>query len=109
MRPSENTVVTTDYYVPEEWTNRYAIDWSTDLRIQKFMCLDSHLSASTNCGLMWRSYSEGRVFARGYAQYVRILQRKIFPHPFKSGRNVSINRRQGKFLSDVISSSMDVR
>ena len=104
--PSENTVVTTDYYVPVGVTTGTPSIGRPIANTEVYV-LDSHLQL-VPIGVIGDLYIGGKSLARGYANRPD-LQRKNLFHILSSQENVSIiqETKQVIFLM-VISSSMDV-
>lgn len=104
--PSENTVVTTDCYVPVGVTTGTPSIGRPIANTEVYV-LDSHLQL-VPIGVIGDLYIEGRVLHVDML-IVRILQRKNLFHILSSQENVSIiqETKQVIFLM-VISSSMDV-
>ena len=96
--PSENTVVTTDYYVPVGVTTGTPSIGRPIANTEVYV-LDSHLQL-VPIGVIGDLYIGGKSLARGYANRPDLTKEKFIPHPFKSGERLYYTGDKASYLSD---------
>ncbi|AFQ15020.1 non-ribosomal peptide synthase/polyketide synthase [Bacillus thuringiensis] len=96
--PSENTVVTTDCYVPVGVTTGTPSIGRPIANTEVYV-LDSHLQL-VPIGVIGDLYIGGKSLARGYANRPDLTKEKFIPHPFKSGERLYYTGDKASYLSD---------
>ena len=96
--PSENTVVTTDCYVPVGVTTGTPSIGRPIANTEVYV-LDSHLQL-VPIGVIGDLYIGGKNLARGYANRPDLTKEKFIPHPFKSGERLYYTGDKASYLSD---------
>ncbi|MFD0772072.1 non-ribosomal peptide synthase/polyketide synthase [Bacillus sp. CGMCC 1.60114] len=96
--PSENTVVTTDCYVPVGVTTGTPSIGRPIANTEVYV-LDSHLQL-VPIGVIGDLYIGGKGLARGYANRPDFTKEKFIPHPFKSGERLYYTGDKASYLSD---------
>ncbi|MCI0767842.1 non-ribosomal peptide synthase/polyketide synthase [Bacillus sp. TL12] len=96
--PSENTVVTTDCYVPVGVTTGTPSIGRPIANTEVYV-LDSHLQL-VPIGVIGDLYIGGKSLARGYANRPDLTKEKFIPHPFKSGERIYYTGDKASYLSD---------
>ncbi|MEI4623585.1 non-ribosomal peptide synthase/polyketide synthase [Bacillus pfraonensis] len=96
--PSENTVVTTDCYVPVGVT-KGTPSIGRPIANTEVYVLDSHLQL-VPIGVIGDLYIGGKSLARGYANRPDLTKEKFIPHPFKSGERLYYTGDKASYLSD---------
>ncbi|SCN41681.1 non-ribosomal peptide synthetase [Bacillus wiedmannii] len=96
--PSENTVVTTDCYVPVGVTTGTPSIGRPIANTEVYV-LDSHLQL-VPIGVIGDLYIGGKSLARGYANRPDLTKEKFIPHPFKSGEHIYYTGDKASYLSD---------
>ena len=95
---SENTVVTTDCYVPVGVTTGTPSIGRPIANTEVYV-LDSHLQL-VPIGVIGDLYIGGKSLARGYANRPDLTKEKFIPHPFKSGERLYYTGDKASYLSD---------
>ncbi|SFX81244.1 amino acid adenylation domain-containing protein, partial [Thermoactinomyces sp. DSM 45891] len=96
--PSENTVVSTDCYVPAGLT----IGTPTigrPIANTEIYVLDSHLQP-VPVGVIGDLYLGGKSLARGYANRPELTEEKFIPHPFKEGERLYYTGDKASYLAN---------
>ncbi|PHA38394.1 non-ribosomal peptide synthetase, partial [Bacillus pseudomycoides] len=96
--PSENTVVTTDCYVPVGMTTGTPSIGRPIANTEVYV-LDSHLQP-VPVGVIGDLYIGGKSLARGYANRPELTEEKFIPHPFKSGERLYYTGDKASYLPD---------
>ncbi|PFJ06741.1 non-ribosomal peptide synthetase, partial [Bacillus cereus] len=96
--PSENTVVTTDCYVPVGVTTGTP-SIGRPIANSEVYVLDSHLQL-VPIGVIGDLYIGGKSLARGYANRPDLTKEKFISHPFKSGKRLYYTGDKASYLSD---------
>ncbi|MGG2065340.1 non-ribosomal peptide synthase/polyketide synthase [Bacillus sp. S14(2024)] len=96
--PSENTVVTTDCYVPVGVTTGTPSIGRPIANTEVYV-LDSHLQLVPIC-VIGDLYIGGKSLARGYANRPDLTKEKFIPHPFKSGERLYYTGDKASYLAD---------
>ncbi|OSX98878.1 non-ribosomal peptide synthetase [Bacillus mycoides] len=96
--PSENTVVTTDCYVPVGVTTGTPSIGRPIANTEVYV-LDSHLQLVPS-GVIGDLYIGGKSLARGYANRPDLTKEKFISHPFKSGERLYYTGDKASYLSD---------
>ncbi|WP_144572332.1 non-ribosomal peptide synthetase [Bacillus paramycoides] len=96
--PSENTVVTTDCYVPVGVTTGTPSIGRPIANTEVYV-LDSHLQL-VPIGVIGDLYIGGKSLARGYANRPDLTKEKFIPHPFKPGERLYFTGDKASYLSD---------
>ncbi|MED4711156.1 thioesterase domain-containing protein, partial [Bacillus pseudomycoides] len=96
--PSENTVVTTDCYVPVGMTTGTPSIGRPIANTEVYV-LDSHLQP-VPVGVIGDLYIGGKSLARGYANRLELTEEKFIPHPFKSGERLYYTGDKASYLPD---------
>ncbi|RFT63252.1 amino acid adenylation domain-containing protein, partial [Bacillus clarus] len=96
--PSENTVVTTDCYVPVGMTSGTPSIGRPIANTEVYV-LDSHLQP-VPVGVIGDLYIGGKSLARGYVNRLELTEEKFIPHPFKSGERLYYTGDKASYLPD---------
>ncbi|MFJ7936972.1 non-ribosomal peptide synthase/polyketide synthase [Peribacillus sp. NPDC096622] len=96
--PSENTVVTTDCYVPVGMTTGTPSIGRPIANTEVYV-LDSHLQP-VPVGVIGDLYIGGKSLARGYVNRPELTEEKFIPHPFKSGERLYYTGDKASYLPD---------
>ncbi|WP_141543907.1 non-ribosomal peptide synthetase, partial [Bacillus toyonensis] len=96
--PSENTVVTTDCYVPIGMTVGTPPIGRPIANTEVYV-LDSRLQ-SVPIGVIGDLYIGGKGLARGYVNRLELTEEKFISHPFKSGERLYYTGDKASYLSD---------
>ncbi|PEU31505.1 thioester reductase, partial [Bacillus pseudomycoides] len=96
--PSENTVVTTDCYVPVGMTTGTPSIGRPIANTEVYV-LDSHLQP-VPVGVIGDLYIGGKSLARGYANRLELTEEKFISHPFKSGERLYYTGDKASYLPD---------
>ncbi|MDQ0418594.1 amino acid adenylation domain-containing protein/non-ribosomal peptide synthase protein (TIGR01720 family) [Croceifilum oryzae] len=96
--PSENTVVSTDCYVPVGLTTGTPTIGRPIANTEVYV-LDTHLEP-VPVGVIGDLYLGGKSLARGYANRPELTEEKFIPHPFKEGERLYYTGDKASYLAN---------